>query len=316
MINTRIHHVDLCAGIRRTPKFEKKGLATHSANVGLKCGHDCTYCSTGACNRCHEAFRRQGEKPYEFGYAIIDPNIPEKFAAGAARRERSDVVQLCTSVDAWDPAAQQHNLGRRSLKALLENGRATVRILTKNAAVAKEFDLVRQHRRRVLVGLSLTGTTAKEDRIKVIEPNASTISERMAALKEAHTLGLRTYGMLCPLLPGISDSCDDIAELVGFVKDCGAEKVFAEAVNPRGRGLILTAEKLRDYGYYNEADAVGHIRKRSHRMEYVVQLIRNVQRAMREHGMVRRLRFLLYESDLTDDAARQIRRDAAGVVWL
>lgn len=82
---------------------------------------------------------------------------------------------------------------------------------------------------------------AKEGVVKVIEPNASTISDRMAALKQAHKMGLRTYGMLCPLLPGVSDSYEDILELVGFVKDCGAEQVFAEAVNPRGRGLIETA---------------------------------------------------------------------------
>ena len=101
MTNTRIHHVDLRSGIRRARGFEKKGLATHSANVGLKCNHDCTYCSTGACNRCHEAFRCQGENPYEFGYAIIAPNILEKLAADAAGLQTSAVVQMSTSGDAW-----------------------------------------------------------------------------------------------------------------------------------------------------------------------------------------------------------------------
>ena len=43
--NTRIHHINLRSGIHRTREFEKKGLATHLANVGLKCNHDCTYCS-------------------------------------------------------------------------------------------------------------------------------------------------------------------------------------------------------------------------------------------------------------------------------
>ena len=63
--------------------------------------------------------------------------------------------------------------------------------------------------------------------MSVIEPYASPISERMAALKKAHKLGLRTYGMLCPLLPGIADAPEQIDELVRFVAECGAEEVFS-----------------------------------------------------------------------------------------
>jgi hypothetical protein len=65
------------------------------------------------------------------------------------------LVQLCTT-DGWAPEAQEHDLGRRCLHALLGQPGWTVRILTKNAVVAKDFDLVGQHRDRVLVGLSLT----------------------------------------------------------------------------------------------------------------------------------------------------------------
>jgi hypothetical protein len=55
-------------------------------------------------------------------------------------------------------------------------------------------------------------------------------------MRRAHGLGLRTYGMLCPLMPGIADSPDQVDELVAFVKESGAEEVLAEAVNPRGPG--------------------------------------------------------------------------------
>ena len=36
----------LKTGITRTREFERKRLATHAVNVGTKCGHGCTYCST------------------------------------------------------------------------------------------------------------------------------------------------------------------------------------------------------------------------------------------------------------------------------
>ncbi len=111
-------------------------------------------------------------------------------------------------------------------------------------------------------------------------------------------------------------SYEDILELVGFVKECGAEEVFAEGVNPRGRGLILTAEALRDHGFDAEAVAVDRIRRKPARMEYIQRLVRNVQRAMRKHRVIRKLRFLLYRSDLTEEAEREIRKDAVGVIWL
>lgn len=316
MKTTTVYEYPMKSGIRPTPAFAKKGLADYSANVGLKCGHDCTYCSTGASNRCAKAFKELGLNAYELGYAILDPDKPAKIAADAARIKKPGTVQLCTTVDAWDPAAQKYDLGRRCLEALLLEPGWTVRILTKNAAVVDDFDLVKKHRGRVLVGLSLTGTAAKEKIIRAIEPNASSIRERMAALKKAHRLGFRTYGMLCPLLPGIADQYEQILELVDFVRECGAEQVFAEAVNPRGKGLPLTAEALRASGYVAEAEAVNKIRDESDWSAYTVELIRNLQRAMRKRRMIDKLRFLLYPSSLTAEAVDGVKRDDAGVVWL
>jgi DNA repair photolyase len=90
---------------------------------------------------------------------------------GARKISRRGLIQLCTTVDAWAPEAQELRLGRRCLEAILA------------------------------------------------EPYASPISERLTVLKKAHKLGLRTYGMLCPLLPGIADLPEQIDDLVRFVKD-------------------------------------------------------------------------------------------------
>ena len=148
-----------------------------------------------------QGLSRTERKPLQNGYAIIDPDIPAKVAAEAKRIQKRGMAQLCTTVDAWCPAAQEHNLGRRCLKALLSEPGWTVRILTKNTAVARDFDLIEKHRDRVLVGLSLTGTPDKDDVLAVVEPNASPVSERMQALREAHERGLRTFGMFALCCP-------------------------------------------------------------------------------------------------------------------
>jgi DNA repair photolyase len=315
---TREYSTKMTTGIQRSEEFEKKGLASYAVNVGTKCGHDCTYCSTGAVLRMHPSFKAAGENPFDLGYAVVDPSMPERVAydAQAIKLEKRGRVQLCTTTDAWSPEAQKYDLGRKCIEAILGQPGWPVRILTKNAAVAKDYDLVKQHRGRVLVGLSLTAPPRKARIMMVVEPNASTIQERVVALKEAHRLGLRTYAMLCPLLPGVTDDLESIEELVQIGIDTGAEEFFAEPVNPRGRALIHTAETLRRAGYNTEAAAIDRVRNKIEWSGYVVRLVGNVQAAMRARGVLGKLRFLLYPAGLTEKDAARIRAHGQGVVWL
>ena len=190
MLPSRVRDHRLKTGITRTREFERKGIACFAANVGLKRGHDCLYCSSGAVLRTHPAFRELGENPFHHGYSIVDPSTPERVARDAARARERGLIQLCTLTDAWAPEAKQHNLGRRCLEAILSQPGWSVRILTKNAAVVDDFDLIEQQRDRVLVGLSLTATPENSAVNKVLEPNASDIEERMLAMVEAPWDGL------------------------------------------------------------------------------------------------------------------------------
>ena len=152
--------------------------------------------------------------------------------------------------------------------------------------------------------------------LSVVEPYASPISERMAALKKAHKLGLRTYGMLCPLLPGIADAPEQIDQLVRFAKGVDAEEVFCEPVNSRGNSLTLTEKVLLERGYSAEAAAVRDIGKDARWSAYTVRLVRNVQKSMRQHMTVTKLRFLLYPSRLAEHDKAKIQKASAGVIWL
>jgi DNA repair photolyase len=312
----RIHTTTLRSGITRTPEFEKKGLASYSVNVGTKCGHDCLYCSTGAILRMHKSFTNAGENPFEFGYAIIDPETPQRVAKDAKRIRNRGLVQLCTTVDAWSPEAQQHNLGRKCLEAILAEPGWTVRILTKNAAVIKDFDLIEKHKDRVLVGLSITGTEKKSNIISVIEPNASPIEDRMNVMREARERGFRTYAMFCPLLPGIACETEQIDEFINLATEWASEEIFVEPVNRRGRGLILTEQALRAAQHEKEANAISAIRQRNYWSAYAAPLFRAFQNGLTSRGMLDKLRFLLYTSNLCAEEERLIRANPQGVRWL
>lgn len=304
----------LCSGISRTKAFEEKGLARYAVNVGFKCGHACTYCSSDAMLRIQ--LSKFGIKGSNKNCCVVDPDTPERVALDAKNKRNRGLIQLCTTVDSWAPEAQEYNLGRRCLEAILSESGWTVRILTKNAAVIKDYDLIEKYKDRVLVGLSITATPDKNDIIKVTEPNASSIDERLNAIKQAHHRGLRTYGMLCPLLPGIGNSPAQIDELVKNMVDFGVEEIFAEAINPRGRGLIQTQQALEAAGFHDSAKAIQNIRDRHAWSAYVVRLIKNVQQSVRKYYGIDKLRFLQYSSGLNPQDIAQIKKDDAGVVWL
>lgn len=76
----RIHNIKLKTGISRTSEFEKKKLSSFAVNCGLKCGHGCLYCSTGAMLRMHDGFKECGEDPFGNDYAIVDSTTPERVA--------------------------------------------------------------------------------------------------------------------------------------------------------------------------------------------------------------------------------------------
>ena len=312
----QIYLTQLRSGISRTPEFERKKLAEFAVNVGTKCGHGCTYCSSGALLRMHSSFREVGRNPFDSGFAIVDPDTPSRVVQDAQRLRRRGMVQLCTTVDAWSPEAQEYNLGRRCLEALLAEPGWQVRILTKNAAVTHDFDLIAEYRDRVTVGLSITGPPSSEDTISVIEPHASAISDRIAALREARSMGLRTYAMFCPLLPGIGTDPKQIDELIRLAVECDAEEIFVEPVNARGPGLRATQEALSAAGHAATAAAVGEIRRQRTWSQYVVDLIRSVQRYVRSKSDIAKLRVLLYPSRLLPEDVAAIRQDDAGVIWL
>jgi DNA repair photolyase len=109
----KTYYCSLKSGIVRTLEFAKKLLAQFAVNTGLKCGHSCTYCSTGTVIRTHKAFKELGLSPFDNNYALVDPDTPIRVAHDARSKRKRGLVQVCTLVDAWSPEAQKYDLGRR-----------------------------------------------------------------------------------------------------------------------------------------------------------------------------------------------------------
>lgn len=302
-----------CA-ITRSTEFEKKTLATHALNVGVLCGHGCLYCSTPAIMRMHPNLFTEYDgsafKAFAAGEAVVDPTTPDRLSRQLAALKPTDTVMLSTLTDAWSPEAQEHDLGRRCLEKLLRESKARVRILTKNAAVANELDLLAEFRDRVTLGLSITAPLSKAKVAEVLEPRASSIQERLDVLQAAHESNVPVFGMLCPCLPGVADRQHDLEEMLSMIQPFEPEAIWAEPVNARGPGLRLCQEALETAGFVSIANEVRFIRRQRAHADYTARLIGTLNASAAGMGLKALLKILVYQD------GKDFNGDGSSVIWL
>src|SRR5690606_12396317 len=121
---------------------------------------------------------------------------PKSWGAGS-----TIVVSMLT--DAFSPDLVRNGITRRALELLLDHTGFRIRILTKNSIVGRApwIDLFAEHKERFVVGLS-TGTM-DDSWARRVEVGTSSPSSRLRALHALQDAGVPTYGMLCPVFPGV-----------------------------------------------------------------------------------------------------------------
>jgi len=313
-LNVYTHKLE--TGIKETPEFAKKGLATHALNVGLGCGHQCSYCSAPSLRYRMPAYGQLQIGPYDRGFAIIDVETGSRITKAIPKLVAGNTVMLSTLDDAWAPEARKYGIGRTCLESLLKETPSRIRILTKSADVVKDLDVAKGAESRVIVGLSTGIPLSREDVAAAVEPNASTIRKRLDALKKAQELGFSTYGMLCPCLPGIADSETALTEMFTSVLECGVADIWLEPVNARGKALQNTAIALRLAGLKAEAEAVEAIRREAAWSPYATALAETAVKVSQKLGAADKLHILLYQDGFSPSDIKRLDPLGSAVIWL
>ena len=116
-------------------------------------------------------------------------------------------------------------------------------LITKSDRVLRDLDLLKSINDKTKCVVQMTLTTCDENLCRKIEPNVSTTKERVEALKRLHEAGIPTVVWLCPVLPFINDTEENIR---GILKYCTEAKVYG--VICFGMGMTLR-EGNREYFY-------------------------------------------------------------------
>ncbi|MCQ2411180.1 MAG: radical SAM protein [Elusimicrobiaceae bacterium] len=110
-------------------------------------------------------------------------------------------VLLSSVTDPYNPYEKQYELTRKLLKQL-QYCQAYVHILTKSSLVTRDLDLFKQ-----MPGceVSFSFSSADDSFRQLAEPGASSVEEKINALRELSSQGIQTGVMVAPIFPGLTD---------------------------------------------------------------------------------------------------------------
>lgn len=186
-----------------------KGIlsARNGMNLYRGCQHGCIYCD--ARSRC-----------YQIDHAFEDIEVKENAIAllEAALKGKRKPCMIGTGAmsDPYMPLESQLQMTRKALEIIDKYGFG-VTVLTKSDRILRDLDLLKRINSRSKAVVQMTLTTHDERLCSMIEPNVSTTAERVAALKRFRDEGIPTVVWLCPILPFINDTEENIR---GILEDC------------------------------------------------------------------------------------------------
>lgn len=202
-------------------------------NLYRGCTHGCIYCdSRSTCYGMDHAFED----------VEVKRNAPELLAAALRRKRHRCMISTGSMSDPYLPLEQQERLTRRCLEIIDRYGFGFT-AQTKSDLVLRDLDLLKSVNRKARCIIQMTLTTDDEGLCRLLEPNVCTTRRRFEVLKVLRDEGIPTVVWLCPILPFINDTEENLR---GILSSCFAAGV--RGILCFGMGVTLRAGD-REYFY-------------------------------------------------------------------
>jgi DNA repair photolyase len=171
-------------------------------------------------------------------------NAPLLLEDALRRKRKRCVIATGSMSDPYQPCEKTLMLMRQCLK-IIDSYNFGVSIITKSDLILRDIDLLLSINAKAKCVVQMTITTADENVCRIVEPGVCTTKRRAEVLQILHEHGIPTIVWLCPLLPFINDSWNNIARIIEYCCDTGVYGIVTF-----GLGLTLR-EGDREYFYKN-----------------------------------------------------------------
>ena len=194
-----------------------------SLNPYMGCAHRCTFCYVRAFEA--RADRPSGER---YGASIrVKTNVRDVLRRELARPSwRHEPVAIGAATDPYQPAEGRYRLTRACLAELAEAANP-FSLITRGPLVVRDLDVLADASRRARVSVTFSIPTLDREIWRRTEPGTAPPRQRLRALAALVEAGVDARVGMAPILPGLSDRPELLAEVVRAARAAGATAIWA-----------------------------------------------------------------------------------------
>lgn len=205
-------------------------------NLYRGCNHGCIYCY---------ARSNYYEKTEHFEAIRAKKDALRIVRDDLQRKVKSGVVLTGGVSDPYNPEEEKHQLTRHALE-LINAFQFGICVITKSDLVIRDTDVFLDIKEHSPTNINFSITCAKDEMCKKVEPFVSTTSQRFKAIEQLTKQGIITGVLMDPLIPYITDTKENIQEMVKKAKYHGAKYIYFS-------DKVTMTDIQRDY-FYQEAE--------------------------------------------------------------
>jgi len=210
------------------------GLA-YSMNPYQGCEHGCIYCYA---RNTHEYWGYSAGLDFE-RKILYKKNAAELLEHKLKSKNwEAQNIMLSGNTDCYQPIEKKLELTRDLLKVFLKY-KHPVSIITKNALILRDLDILTELSTLNLLHISISITTLQEKTRLILEPRTASIRKRLNTVEVLSNNNIPVNVMMAPIIPAINSH--EIFDLVKKVSELGAKSVAYTIVRLNGAiGEIFT----------------------------------------------------------------------------
>jgi DNA repair photolyase len=272
----------------------------YSLNPYRGCEHGCAYCYA---RPTHEYLGFNAGIDFE-SKIVVKERAPELFREWLARDDyRPEPIMFSGVTDCYQPAERRFQLTRQCLEVASEAGQP-ICIVTKNALVARDLDILQSMAERNLVQVGISLTSLDPGVTATMEPRTSRPAARLRAMQALSASGVPVLAMIAPVIPGVNDS--EIPRLLEAAREHGATQAgyvllrlpitvkpvfldWLERTHPSKRERVLGLIQSTREGKLNSAEFGARMRGKGPLAEQIEQTFRVFRRKFGLDGPRREL---------------------------
>lgn len=191
--------------------------STNGINVYRGCTHGCIYCDSRSV--CYGI-------DHEFTDIAVKENAPQLLEAALRSKRRRCMIGTGAMSDPYIPLEKELRITRQCLE-LIKRYDFGAAVQTKSDLVMRDIDLLAEINRSTKAVVQMTLTTADDELCRIIEPNVCVTSRRFEVLCEMKKAGIPTVMWMCPILPFINDTEENILALVDYAARAGCKGILS-----------------------------------------------------------------------------------------